>query len=146
MNTQQKLSEQGQTFHRCISDKMQELRQSRTLYSTGYCISAQSSSKPRSRLSHYTSTDLSHNSLGMHFSKLLTSDHMYPLRYGIKQKNSMEKSTIVYREGLRKQRDLHLIYKQIPVIWIKAGKPASHTQKVREGEKKEQLKFYRGII
>lgn len=39
------------------------------------------------------------------------------------------------------QRDLHLIYKQIPVIWIKAGKPTSDTQKVG---KKEQLKILRG--
>lgn len=30
------------------------------------------------------------------------------------------------------QRDLHLIYKQIPVIWIKAGKPTSDIQKVWE--------------
>jgi len=28
------------------------------------------------------------------------------------------------------QRDLHLVYKQIPMIWIKAGKPTSGTQKV----------------
>lgn len=27
------------------------------------------------------------------------------------------------------QRDLHLIYKQIPAIWIKAGKPTSDIQK-----------------
>lgn len=40
------------------------------------------------------------------------------------------------------QRDLHLIYKQIPVIWIKAGKPTSDTQKVRG--KKEQLKILQG--
>lgn len=46
------------------------------------------------------------------------------------------------------QRDLHLIYKQIPVIWIKAGKPTSDTQKVREEKKKKKnnWKFYRGII
>lgn len=41
------------------------------------------------------------------------------------------------------QRDLHLIYNQIPVIWIKAGKPPLDTQKVR-GEKKEQLKILQG--
>lgn len=40
------------------------------------------------------------------------------------------------------QRDLHLIYNQIPVIWIKAGKPPLDTQKVRE--KKEQLKIPQG--
>lgn len=32
------------------------------------------------------------------------------------------------------QRDLHSIYKEIPVIWIKAGKPASDTRKVRENK------------
>lgn len=43
------------------------------------------------------------------------------------------------------QRDLHLIYKQIPVIWIKAGKPTSDTQKVREEKKKkEQLEILQG--
>lgn len=34
------------------------------------------------------------------------------------------------------QRDLHLIYNQIPVIWIKAGKPPLDTQKVRAGKKR----------
>lgn len=32
------------------------------------------------------------------------------------------------------QGDLHLIYKQIPVIWIKAGKPTSDTQKAGRGD------------
>lgn len=41
------------------------------------------------------------------------------------------------------QRDLHLIYNQIPVIWIKAGKPTSDIQKV--GNKKlKQLKILKG--
>lgn len=44
------------------------------------------------------------------------------------------------------QRDLHLIYNQIPVIWIKAGKPPLDTQKVGGGGrgKKEQLKILQG--
>lgn len=36
------------------------------------------------------------------------------------------------------QRDLHLIYKQIPAIWIKAGKPTSDIQK--GCRKKERVK------
>lgn len=36
------------------------------------------------------------------------------------------------------QRDLHLIYNQILVIWIKAGKPPLDTQKV--GGKKRTIK------
>lgn len=33
------------------------------------------------------------------------------------------------------QGDLHVIYKQILVIWIKAGKPTSDTQKVEGGKR-----------
>lgn len=67
-------SECRQTFPPRISGKIQELRQDRS------CISAQSSSEHCSELSSHISTDLSHNSLGMHFSKPQTSEHMYPLR------------------------------------------------------------------
>lgn len=43
------------------------------------------------------------------------------------------------------QRDLHVIYKQILVIWIKAGKPTSDTQKlVGRGGEGEQLKILQG--
>lgn len=137
----QKSSKQWQTFHPCISENVFYLYLYIIFIKCRYCILAQSS-KPRSRLSNHISTDLSHNSFRMHSSKIQTSEHMHPLRWGIKKK-STEKSTTVYKEGLWTQRDLHLIYNQIPVIWIKAGKPPLDTQKVRE-KKKEQLKILQG--
>lgn len=43
------------------------------------------------------------------------------------------------------QRDLHLIYKQIPVIWIKAGKPTSDIQKVWEKKQPTNKKTHNTI-